>query len=178
VTFATTALDNCGAVTLSCVDGTGEAVASGATFPIGSRTVTCHASDPSGNVATKSFSVAVSRAAAAPVIECNAPATVSGAATFTATASEACAGPVSVEVTEYRCWTIDRHGRRAEQASCSVRASGAELSIRDAGCATGEIEWTVRATDQGGNEASRRCSVQVEEHTEQEPKPRHVRHQP
>lgn len=68
MTFATSTSDNCGAATLSCVDGAGQTVASGATFPIGSTTVTCQATDSSGNRTTKSFSVDVTGNAAPPVI--------------------------------------------------------------------------------------------------------------
>jgi HYR domain-containing protein len=54
VQFATpSATDNSGEVTVACVP------ASGSTFPVGTTTVTCTASDPSGNTASTSFTVPV-----------------------------------------------------------------------------------------------------------------------
>lgn len=56
VTFATpTATDNAGAPTVSCTP------TSGTRFSVGTRTVTCTATDPSGNTATASFTVTVTR---------------------------------------------------------------------------------------------------------------------
>jgi hypothetical protein len=54
VTYVTpTATDNCPGVTVACVP------ASGSVFPLGTTTVTCTATDASGNTATCSFSVRV-----------------------------------------------------------------------------------------------------------------------
>jgi len=53
VTFAPTVTDNCPGVTYSCTP------ASGSTFAQGTNTVTCTATDASGNMATNSFKVIV-----------------------------------------------------------------------------------------------------------------------
>src|SRR6185503_12292687 len=51
--FTTTASDNCPGVTVVCTP------ASGSCFPVGTTTVTCTATDASGNTATCSFTVTV-----------------------------------------------------------------------------------------------------------------------
>src|SRR6185369_14904141 len=51
VTFTITATDNCPGVTTVCTP------ASGSCFPVGTTTVTCTATDTSGNTATCSFTV-------------------------------------------------------------------------------------------------------------------------
>ena len=53
VTFSTSATDNSGSATVSC------GRTSGSTFPIGATTVTCTATDDSGNSVTGSFTVTV-----------------------------------------------------------------------------------------------------------------------
>jgi len=53
VTYAATATDNCPGVTYTC------SPASGSTFAKGTNSVTCTATDASGNTATCSFSVTV-----------------------------------------------------------------------------------------------------------------------
>lgn len=53
VNFTVTATDNCGSPTVRC------SPPSGSTFPKGTTTVLCSATDPSGNVAIKSFTVTV-----------------------------------------------------------------------------------------------------------------------
>jgi hypothetical protein len=73
VAFATSATDNCGAASVTCTDGAGRSVSSGAVFPIGTTSVTCSASDASGNVATQSFSISVSADPVAPATHCPTP---------------------------------------------------------------------------------------------------------
>jgi hypothetical protein len=53
VTYTTSATDNSGSVSISCTTG------SGGTFAIGATTVTCTATDPSGNSVSGSFTVTV-----------------------------------------------------------------------------------------------------------------------
>ena len=57
VAYSATASDNVGVVSLSCTP------ASGSTFPVGTATVTCTASDAAGNTATGTFAVTVRGAA-------------------------------------------------------------------------------------------------------------------
>ena len=57
VNFTVTASDNCPGVTVVCKDQNGSVVTSGQPFPVGTTTVTCTATDTSGNTATCSFTV-------------------------------------------------------------------------------------------------------------------------
>src|SRR5207244_4378519 len=60
VNFTVSATDNCPGVTTSCViHGTSTAVKSGDTFPVGTTTVDCTATDAAGLTATCSFAVTV-----------------------------------------------------------------------------------------------------------------------
>lgn len=59
VNFTVTASDNCPGVTVVCKNQNNQVVTSGQTFPVGSTTVTCTATDASGNTATCSFTVTV-----------------------------------------------------------------------------------------------------------------------
>jgi hypothetical protein len=57
VSFTVTASDNCGAVTVVCRNQNGVVVTSGQPFPVGTTTVTCTATDGSGNTASCSFTI-------------------------------------------------------------------------------------------------------------------------
>src|SRR5438128_11331544 len=55
--FTVTASDNCPGVTFVCKNQNGAVVTSGSVFPVGTNTVTCTATDTSGNTASCSFTV-------------------------------------------------------------------------------------------------------------------------
>ena len=57
VSFTVTASDNCLGVTFVCKDQNNQVVTSGQSFPVGTTTVTCTATDTSGNTATCQFIV-------------------------------------------------------------------------------------------------------------------------
>jgi HYR domain len=57
VNFTVTASDNCSGVTIVCKNQDNQVVTSGQPFPVGTTTVTCTATDTSGNTATCSFTV-------------------------------------------------------------------------------------------------------------------------
>lgn len=57
VTFTVNASDNCPGVTFVCKDQNNQVVTSGMPFPMGTTSVTCTATDTSGNTATCSFIV-------------------------------------------------------------------------------------------------------------------------
>jgi HYR domain len=57
VNFTVTAADNCPGVTVVCKNQSGAVVTSGQPFPIGTTTVTCTATDTSGNTASCGFTV-------------------------------------------------------------------------------------------------------------------------
>ena len=116
-----------GAVAVTCTPP------SGSTFPIGTTTVTCRATDRRNNTATKTFSVTVTDSAA-PVITVPANATLeatspSGAAfTYTASALDAIDGSVAVTCTSpsgstfppgattVNCTATDAHGNGAARS--------------------------------------------------------------
>jgi hypothetical protein len=59
VNFTVTASDNCPGVTFVCKNQNGIVVTSGQPFPVGTTTVTCTATDTSGNAASCGFNVSV-----------------------------------------------------------------------------------------------------------------------
>src|SRR5205807_309857 len=59
VNFTVTASDNCPGVTFVCKDQNNVVVTSGSQFPVGTTTVTCTATDASGNTASCGFIVTV-----------------------------------------------------------------------------------------------------------------------
>jgi uncharacterized repeat protein (TIGR01451 family) len=59
VNFTAGATDNCGVASLVCTNQNGQTVSSGATFPVGTTTVTCRATDAAGNQSTCSFTITV-----------------------------------------------------------------------------------------------------------------------
>ena len=94
VTFTATATDNCAGTVITYSH------APGSVFPIGTTTVTATATDASGNISTCTFTVTVNDTEN-PVITCPANITVNNdanacgaAVTFTATATDNCAGTV------------------------------------------------------------------------------------
>jgi hypothetical protein len=91
VTFTPTVTDNCPGVTYSCTP------ASGTAFAQGTNTVTCTATDASGNTASASFKVIVNTDKTKPTITCPANITTNTCAstavvTFTPTVSDNCSG--------------------------------------------------------------------------------------
>jgi hypothetical protein len=121
VTYTATATDNVGVTSFSCTP------ASGSTFPLGTTTVNCSASDAAGNTSTASFHVTV-RDTTPPVV--TVPADISDtttspsgkAETFTASASDSVDGPITptcspasgsvfpVGSTTVTCTATDAHG--------------------------------------------------------------------
>ena len=105
VSFAVTATDIVDAsVEVACEDQSSSPVQSGDTFPLGSTTVTCVASDDSGNTASDSFGISVVDTTA-PILDLPDDMTLeatgpSGAiASFVASASDSVDGPTSVVCT-------------------------------------------------------------------------------
>jgi hypothetical protein len=79
-TYAATATDNCGTPSVNCVP------ASGATFPLGTTTVTCTATDGASNTASCTFTVTV-QDTTAPTLTCPANQTIASAPNGAATAA-------------------------------------------------------------------------------------------
>lgn len=59
VTFTVTASDNCPGVTFVCKNQNNQVVTSGQSFPVGTTTVTCTATDTSNNMSTCTFTIKV-----------------------------------------------------------------------------------------------------------------------
>jgi len=101
---------------------------------------------------------------AAPEIQCNAPGTIvppDAPISFTATATDAC-GPAGAQVMAYDCFKLTHKGKRIDKTgSCVVAIDGDTVTIHDSGGVGTTIEWTVEATDGGGNSISMTCSVEV-----------------
>lgn len=102
--------------------------------------------------------------AAAPEIQCNAPATITppdAPVSFTAAATDAC-GPAAAEVVAYDCFMFTKKGKRIDKTgSCEVAIDGATVTVADSGGVGTTIEWTVEATDGAGNGIVMVCSVAV-----------------
>ncbi|HSR52374.1 MAG TPA: DUF5011 domain-containing protein [Acidobacteriota bacterium] len=100
-----------------------------------------------------------------PVISCNAPATITppdAPISFTATAEDACEGPVTAEITAFDCFWTNPAGKLVDKTnSCVVSFDGDTLTIDDSGGVGDTIEWTVTAEDSFGNASSETCGVEV-----------------
>lgn len=135
----------------------------GATFAIGTTTVTCTATDSAGNSSTGEFPVTV-QDTTAPVIACGAPATITppmAPVAFTATATDAVSTPTTV-VTSYSCTAVNGSGRVVDKTeSCVVELSGGTVQILDSGGVGDHISWTVTSTDEAGNASEAVCAVDV-----------------
>jgi hypothetical protein len=100
-----------------------------------------------------------------PVIHCNAPETITppdAPVSFTATATDNCAGDPSVEIIGYDCFKFTKKGKKIDKTeSCIIVVNGDTITIEDSGGVDDNITWTVRATDNSGNVAEDTCSVLV-----------------
>ncbi|HTV17756.1 MAG TPA: hypothetical protein VMG12_03770 [Polyangiaceae bacterium] len=145
-------------------------------FTLGETAVTLTVTDNSGLAASCDARVTAIDTTP-PVIACNAPEVASGAATVTATASDACADAVTVEITDYRCSNTGGSGQHgSSDSACPVSVDGPSLVIDESTCASGSIgsiEWTVRAVDASGNESTQDCQVSVDARGDQHTGHRH-----
>lgn len=100
-----------------------------------------------------------------PDIQCNAPVTITppdAPISFTATATDNCAGDQSVEIIGYDCFQFTKKGKRIDKTeSCVVEVNGGTVTIVDSGGVDDNITWTVRSNDNCGNVAESTCSVMV-----------------
>jgi CSLREA domain-containing protein len=138
VTYSTpSVIDNCLA-SVMC------APASGSSFPVGTTTVTCTASDAAGNTATCSFTVTVDDAAA-PTINCAA------VPAQTASANSACQAPVPDVRALVRAQSSDNCTAQASLAITQTPLPGSSVS------GFGAHPITVTVSDSSGN--STNCVV-------------------
>jgi hypothetical protein len=135
-----------------------------ALFPLGLSTVTWTAKDGSANKSTATQSVKI-QDTTAPVVSCNAPATIIPAdapISFTATAKDVCDAAPQASISSYDCYTFNGAGKRIDKKeSCVVQFQGAKLTIVDSGGVGDIIEWTVGSTDASGNKTTQTCVINV-----------------
>jgi M6 family metalloprotease-like protein len=127
-------------------------------------TRTWSAADACGNVNSCSQVITVEDTTA-PVIACNAPATITppdAPISFTASATDNCDTNPSVAVTAYDCFTYTKKGKRIDKReSCVVQMSNNVVTILDSGGVADTITWTVRSSDCAGNVSTGVCSANV-----------------
>ncbi len=127
--------------------------------------VTYDAVDDSGNAATRVTRAVTVQDTTPPVIQCNAPPTITppdAPISFTAMAEDACVGAVVPEVTSFDCFWVNPSGKLVDKTnSCEVNFSGDTVTILDSGGVKDTIEWTVSASDGNGNTSTETCSVTV-----------------
>lgn len=132
-------------------------------YPLGVTPVTLTVTDDGGLSDSCTAAVTVDDGAA-PVIACNAPAAIvppDAPISFTATATDAC-GPATAQVTAFDCFKHTKKGKRIDKTgSCVVETDGDTVTVLDSGGVGTTIEWTVLATDGGGNDIEQTCSVEV-----------------
>ncbi|HSR68141.1 MAG TPA: hypothetical protein VLU25_09370 [Acidobacteriota bacterium] len=135
-----------------------------ALFPLGNTAVTWTATDSSGNSASDTQLVQVVDTTE-PVIACNSPATITppdAPISFSATATDVCAGDVTAQITAYGCASINGAGKVIDKTeSCIVSFQGDTVTIDDVGGVGTTIFWDVTASDGNGNTATTTCQVQV-----------------
>jgi hypothetical protein len=133
-------------------------------FPLGTTTVTWTATDDDGNSATDGQLVTIEDTLP-PIISCNSAATIippDAPISFTASAVDQCAGPLTPVITAYDCYTFTKKGRRIDKtSSCQVALSGDTVTILDSGGVGDRIEWTVEADDGNGNIQTETCTLEV-----------------
>lgn len=129
----------------------------------GETSVTLTVEDDEGATDTCGATVTVVDATP-PLIECNAPATITppdASISFTATAVDAC-GDTTGEVTGFDCFKLTKKGKRVDKTgSCIVEVEGTTVTVLDSGGVGDHITWEVTATDGAGNEATETCEVEV-----------------
>lgn len=100
----------------------------------------------------------------APVIACNAPATITPRDTpydFQATATDVCDDALSApRVVDYDCYAFNKTGRRVARR-CDVAVAGDTFTIIDSGGIGDFFEWRVEAGDGSGNDATTTCETEI-----------------
>jgi len=141
-----------------------DSVAPGACLAESVITRTWTANDACGNSAACSQTITVVDTTA-PVISCNAPATISPndvPISFTASAVDNCDLTPSVEILDYRCFMATNKGKNiSKEASCLVTLLENTVTIDDSGGVGDNIHWTAQARDCSGNITVKECSVLV-----------------
>jgi microsomal dipeptidase-like Zn-dependent dipeptidase len=138
-------------------------------------TRTWSATDAAGNAAADCDQSIMVVDTTAPVIACNAPATVNptrgldedeplaAPISFTARAPDNCDPNATVEIVGFDCFAFTRTGRRIDKTAdgCVTAIDGDTFTILDSGGVGNTITWTVRATDRCGEASETVCEVEV-----------------
>jgi hypothetical protein len=118
-------------------------------FPLGTSSVTLTVDDGQGGFDSCEALVTVEDLVP-PVIECNAPSTVTppmAPMSFSASATDNC-GVQAVEITAFDCFKTTKKGRRVDKTeSCVVEIAGATITILDSGGVGDTITWDATAAD-------------------------------
>jgi hypothetical protein len=100
-----------------------------------------------------------------PDIRCNAPATITpvdAPISFTATVTDNCDEELTVEITDYDCFSFTKKGKRIDRTeSCTVSLEGDTINIIDSGGVGDIITWTSVSSDDWGNTTERECLIVV-----------------
>jgi hypothetical protein len=135
-----------------------------ALFPLGDTNVTWTATDDDNNQSTDVQVVTVEDTTE-PEIFCNAPATITppdAPLSFTATAEDICAGPLTPTIVAFDCFKHTNKGRRIDKTeSCVVTLDGDTVTIADSGGVGTTITWTVEVADPSGNMHTETCQTNV-----------------
>lgn len=101
----------------------------------------------------------------APVIDCNAPATITPPGTpvsFTATATDVCDPAATPTITGFTCFRFTGSGKVVDKTnSCAVITNNNRITIAHSNGVGNHIEWTTRVTDASGNVSQKTCAVEV-----------------
>ena len=131
----------------------------------GTYVVTYDAVDDSGNIAAQVTRTVIVEDTIAPEIQCNAPATIippNAPISFTASATDLCAGDVASTISAFDCYFFNGSGKRVDKTgSCEVEFAGDTVTILDSGGVKDNIEWTVNADDGNGNSNTETCELLV-----------------
>ncbi|WP_163338528.1 C13 family peptidase [Desulfopila sp. IMCC35008] len=100
-----------------------------------------------------------------PVIECNAPGTITppeAPISFTATATDNCDSDPLTEITSYDCYTYTKKGKETDKKeSCVVSIVNDTVTVMDSGGVGTHISWMSRSTDSCGNITEQECETLV-----------------
>jgi hypothetical protein len=101
----------------------------------------------------------------APVIACNAPATMrppSKPVSFAGTATDVCDAAVPPAVTAFSCFKVDTKGRVTDKTkSCGLTVVGGTITVSNKAGVGDHVRWTLSSTDDTGNNATKVCEVLI-----------------
>ncbi len=147
-------------------DELGAAATVTTTQTLGSRTYHCLVIDGGFQAAEDTVDVVVEDSTP-PVVTCGTPS--SGVMrprdvplSFTATATDVCAGPLTPAISDLRCEFTNGAGKIIDKGeSCVVSASGDTVTVTDSGGVGTRILWSAGVSDGNGNDTTVDCGVTI-----------------